>query len=71
MTFHRKVLTKLGVVKDLSLNVKLNCKPQGGMSKQKIEEINGALRELIGRHLTKWDRKNEREGRIPVPKQPT
>jgi hypothetical protein len=41
-----KVLTKLGVGNDLRLNVKINFKPQGGMSKQKIEEIKSALREL-------------------------
>jgi hypothetical protein len=46
MNFYTKVLTKLGVGNDLRLNVKVNCKPQGGMSKQKIEEIKSALREL-------------------------
>jgi hypothetical protein len=46
MNFYTKVLTKLGVGNDLSLNVKVKCKPQGGVSKQKIEEIKSALREL-------------------------
>ena len=41
-----KGITKLGVGNDLSLNVKVKCKPQGGVSKQKIEEIKSALREL-------------------------
>jgi hypothetical protein len=46
MNFYTKVLTKLGVGNDLSLNVKVKCNPQGGVSKQKIEEIKSALREL-------------------------
>jgi hypothetical protein len=46
MNFYTKVITKLGVGNDLSLNVKVECKPQGGVSKQKIEEIRSALREL-------------------------
>jgi hypothetical protein len=46
MNFYTKVLTKLGVGNDLSLNVKVSCKPQGGVSQQKIEEIKSALREL-------------------------
>jgi hypothetical protein len=46
MNFYTKILTKLGVGNDLSLNVKVTCKPQGGVSPQKIEEIKSALREL-------------------------
>jgi len=46
MNFYTKVLTKLGVGNDLSLNVKVKCNPKGGLSKQKIEEIKSALREL-------------------------
>jgi len=46
MNFYTKVLTKLGVGNDLSLNVKVQCRPLGGVSKQKIEEIKSALREL-------------------------
>ena len=46
MNFYTKVLTKLGVGKDLSLSVKVKCNPQGGVSQQKIEEIKSALREL-------------------------
>jgi hypothetical protein len=46
MNFYTKVLTKLGVGNDLSLNVKVKCKSQGGVSPQKIEEIKSALREL-------------------------
>ncbi len=47
MNFYTKVMTKLGVGNDLSLNVRVKCKPpKGGLSKQKIEEIKSALREL-------------------------
>jgi hypothetical protein len=46
MNFYTKVLTKLGVGNDLSLNVKVKCSPKGGVSPQKIEEIKSALREL-------------------------
>ena len=46
MNFYTKVLTKLGVGNDMSLNVKVKCNPRGGVSKQKIEEIKSALREL-------------------------
>ena len=46
MNFYTKVLTKLGTGNDLSLTVKVQSKPQGGVSKQKIEEIKSALREL-------------------------
>ena len=46
MNFYTKVITKLGVGNDLSLNVNVKCKPQGGVSKQKMEEIKSALREL-------------------------
>jgi len=46
MNFYTKFLTKLGVGTDLSLNVNVKCKPQGGLSPQKAEEIKSALREL-------------------------
>jgi hypothetical protein len=46
MNFYTKVLTKLGVGSELSLNVKVKCNPKGGVSQQKIEEIKSALREL-------------------------
>ena len=46
MNFYTKFLTKLGVGTDLSLNVNVRCKPQGGLSPQRIEEIKSALREL-------------------------
>jgi hypothetical protein len=46
MNFYTKFLTKLGVGNELSLNVSVKCKPQVGLSPQKIEEIKSALREL-------------------------
>ena len=46
MNFYTKFLTKLGIGNDLSLNVNVKCKPQGGLSPQKVEEIKSALREL-------------------------
>ena len=46
MNFYIKFLTKLGVTSDLTLTVKVECKPEGGLSPQKMEEIKGALREL-------------------------
>jgi len=46
MNFYTKVITKLGIGNDLSLNVNVKCKPHGGVSMQKIEEIKSALREL-------------------------
>jgi hypothetical protein len=46
MNFYTKFLTKLGVGNDLSLNVSVKCKPQGGLSPQKVDEIKSALREL-------------------------
>jgi len=46
MNFYTKFLTKLGVSSGLSLNVKVECKPEGGLSPQKLEEAKSALREL-------------------------
>ena len=46
MNFYTKFLTKLGVTSDLTLTVKVECKPEGGLSPQKMEEIKSALREL-------------------------
>ena len=41
-----EVLTKLGVSGGLTLTVRVECRPEGGLSPQKIEEIKSALREL-------------------------
>jgi hypothetical protein len=46
MNFYTKVLTKVGVANELSLNVSVKCKSPAGMSAQKLEEIRSALREL-------------------------
>jgi hypothetical protein len=46
MNFYTKVLTKLGVNSGLTLTVKVECSPEGGLSQQKVEEIKIALREL-------------------------
>ncbi len=46
MNFYTKILTKLGVSSGLTLTVKVECRPEGGLSPQKVEEIKSALREL-------------------------
>jgi hypothetical protein len=46
MNFYTKVLTKLGVNSGLTLNVKVEFKPEGGLSRQKIDEVRSALRDL-------------------------
>jgi len=46
MNFYTKFLTKLGVGADLSLKVSVKCKPQTGLSQQKVDEVKSVLREL-------------------------
>ncbi len=46
MNFYTKFLTKLGVNSGLTLTVKVECKTDGGISSQKLEEMKSALREL-------------------------
>lgn len=46
MNFYTKFLTKLGIANDLTLRVDVKCRPHGGLSPQRIEEIKSALREL-------------------------
>ena len=46
MNFYTKILTKLGVNSGLTLTVKVDCNPDGGVSQQKVDEIRSALREL-------------------------
>jgi len=46
MNFYTKFLTKLGVSRGLTLTVKVECSPDGGLSPQRVEEIKSALREL-------------------------
>jgi hypothetical protein len=43
---YTKVLTRLGVSNGIRLTVNVECKPAGGFSRQKVEEIKSALREL-------------------------
>ncbi len=46
MNFYTKFLTKLGVGNGLTLTVKVESRPEGGLSPQRLEEIRSALREL-------------------------
>ena len=46
MNFYTKFLTKLGVGNGLTLTVKAESRPEGGLSPQRLEEIRSALREL-------------------------
>ena len=46
MNFYAKFLTKIGVGSDLELNVSVKWNSQGGLSKQKIEELRNAIRDL-------------------------
>lgn len=46
MTFFTKVLSKFASARGLRLTVKVEASPEGGVSKQKLEETKSALREL-------------------------
>jgi hypothetical protein len=46
MNFYTKVLTKFAVGSGLKLKVSVEVKPDGGVSKQRVEETKAALREL-------------------------
>jgi hypothetical protein len=46
MTFFTKVLSKFASARGLKLTVKVEASPEGGVSKQKVEETKAALREL-------------------------
>jgi hypothetical protein len=46
MTFFTKVLSKFASARGLKLTVTVEVSPEGGVSKQKIEETKSALREL-------------------------
>ena len=46
MTFFTKVLSKFASARGLKLTVKFEVSPDGGVSKQKLEETKSALREL-------------------------
>jgi len=46
MNFYTKVLSKFAAARGLKLELKVEVKPEGGISKQKLEETKAALREL-------------------------
>src|SRR5205823_2290886 len=46
MKFYTAVLTKFAANKGLKLKVSVEVQPEGGISKQKLEETKSALREL-------------------------
>jgi len=46
MNFYTKVLAKFASAPGLKLTVKVEAKPEGGVSKQKLDETKSALREL-------------------------
>ena len=46
MNFYTKVLTKFAAAKGLKLTVTVEVSPEGGISKQKLDETKSALREL-------------------------
>ena len=46
MNFYTKVLSKFATTKGLKLKLSVEVAPEGGISKQKLEETKAALREL-------------------------
>ena len=46
MKFYTKVLSKFATAKGLKLKLSVEVAPEGGISKQKLEETKAALREL-------------------------
>jgi hypothetical protein len=46
MSFYTKVLSKFATAKGLKLKLSVEVAPEGGISKQKLEETKAALREL-------------------------
>ncbi|MGH7990589.1 MAG: ATP-binding protein, partial [Limisphaerales bacterium] len=46
MNFYTKVLSKFATARGLKLTVKVEVAPEGGVSKQKLDETKSALREL-------------------------
>ena len=46
MNFYTKVLAKYAASRGLKLKLHVEIKPEGGISKQKLEETKAALREL-------------------------
>ena len=46
MNFYTKVLSKFASARGLKLTVKVEVSPDGGVSRQKLDETKSALREL-------------------------
>jgi len=46
MNFYTKVLSKFASARGLKLTVKVEVSPEGGVSRQKLDETKSALREL-------------------------
>ncbi len=46
MNFYTKILAKFSAAKGMKLNVRIDITPEGGVSKQKLEETKKALAEL-------------------------
>jgi hypothetical protein len=46
MNFYTKVLSKFASARGLKLTVKVEASPEGGVSKQKLDETKSSLREL-------------------------
>ncbi len=46
MNFYTKILSKFASAAGLKLTVKVDVTPEGGVSKQKVDETKSALREL-------------------------
>ena len=46
MIFFTKVLSKFASVRGLKLTVRVEVSPEGGVSKQKLDETKSALREM-------------------------
>jgi hypothetical protein len=46
MNFYTKVVSKFAPSKSVKLTVTFEAAPEGGVSKQKVEEAKAALREL-------------------------
>ena len=46
MNFYTKVLSKFAASQGMKLKLSVEVKPEGGVSKQKLDETKAALREL-------------------------
>jgi hypothetical protein len=46
MNFYTKIVSKFAASKGVKLTVAFEAAPEGGVSKQRVEEVKAALREL-------------------------